>query len=236
VVVTGQALDGRRLLRTLATLALPVVALGLALTWSRGGWLAAGAGLLVLLAARPTLRLRWLALAAGATIAVTIPLLGARWAWHLERLRDLLPAGGPFSRVAVWRVALQLVGAYPLLGTGLATFGPAYDRYGAWAGGPEYAPSAHNLLLHTAAELGIFGVVALVTLLAAGVLALIRWHRRSPAAAPERAGAAVALGATAAFLTHQLVDVTTIAVTLTVGLFLLLGLGAGAAGGPEPPP
>jgi O-antigen ligase len=229
VILTGLLLDTRGLVRALAGVGLPVVALGLALTWSRGGWLAAATGMVVLLALRPSRRLWWGWLAAGATIAVAIPLLGARWAWHLDRLRDLLPAEGPFSRLAVWRVAVRAIGEHPLVGTGLGTFASVYDRSLGWVDGPAYAPSAHNLLLHVAAETGILGVAALVALIAGGGVALARWYRRDPATSPQRTMASIALASSAAFLAHQMVDVTIIALSVSVGLFLLFGIGAGAS-------
>ncbi|MDQ7857858.1 MAG: O-antigen ligase family protein [Armatimonadota bacterium] len=230
VVLTGLSLDARGAGRAVALLGLAVVALGLALTWSRGGWLGAGAGLAVLLALRPGRRLWWGLATAAATAALTIPVLAGQWTWHLDRLLQVLPATGPFSRLAVWRVALRVAAEHPVLGTGLATFGLVYERHAAWAAGPQYAPSAHNLVLHTAAELGALGVVALAILLSAGVLALVRWYGRTPGGAPTRTVALTVLAATTAFVAHQMVDVTIIGLAVSVGLFLLLGVGAGASG------
>jgi hypothetical protein len=235
VVLTGLSPGARGPVRVAVFLGLPIVALGLALTWSRGGWLAAAAGLGVLLALRPGRRLWWGLVTAAATAALTIPVLTAQWTWHLDRLRQLLPATGPFSRVAVWHVALRVAAEHPVLGTGLATFGVVYEQHAAPAAGPEHAPSAHNLVLHTAAELGALGVVALAILLGAGLLAQARWYRRSPPGAPARTLAATVLAATAAFVMHQMVDVTIIGLAVSVGLFLLLGLGAGASASESDP-
>jgi putative inorganic carbon (HCO3(-)) transporter len=235
VVLTGLSLDARGPRRLVLFLGLPVVALGLVLTWSRGGWLAAAAGLLLLLSLRRNRTPWWGLLGAAAAVAAAVPILATRWAWHLDRLRQLLPAAGPFSRVAVWKVALRVIAEHPVLGTGLATFGLVYERYGASAGGPAFAPSAHNLLLHTAAELGVLGVAALTALVAGGTLALLRWSRGSPPAGPARTAAATAVASTGAFLMHQMVDVTAISFAVSVALFLLLGVGAGAAA-PEPAP
>jgi O-antigen ligase len=235
VILTGLSPSARGPVRVVSLLGLPVVALGLALTWSRGGWLAATAGLVVLLALRPGRRLWWGLVAAAATAALTVPVLTAQWTWHLDRLRQLLPTAGPFSRIAVWHVALRVAAEHPVLGTGLATFGLIYEQHPARAAGPEHAPSAHNLVLHTAAELGALGVGALAMLLSAGLLAQIRWYRRAPPEAPSGPLAATVLAATVAFVTHQMVDVTIIALAVSVGLFLLLGLGAGASAAASDP-
>jgi O-antigen ligase len=236
VLLVGLSLGESHRQRFLATAAIPLVALGLALTFSRGAWLGAALGLAVLLAASGRPR-RWHGLAAMTLpLIVAAPFLAPRWAWHLDRLRGFAATDGPFSRLALWRVVPRIVADHPWLGTGLATFQFAYERYRQQADAAPYAPFAHNLFLNFAAETGVLGLVALVLLLGGGVLALIRWHRGLLGDPHGRLVSAMALAAFSTLLTHQMVDGTALRVHVTIGVFALLGLGAaGSLPGPRRP-
>jgi O-antigen ligase len=136
-----------------------VVALGLLLTFSTGGWLGALAGALVVTAClsrgQPALRFGGLAAAAlivvsGLAIAGVLP----------ERLNPLRQTGG--FRLDLWLSSLQMVRDHPVLGVGLDNFAylyrQVYLREGA-AAEPNLS-HPHNWLLHVWLELGLLGLVA----------------------------------------------------------------------------
>jgi len=234
-LLAGLAADGHRRLRLAAGAGLAVVVAALVLTWSRGAWLGAAAGLAVVLILGPRQGRRLGLLVVVATLLVTIPLAAPRLRWHLERILDLAPTQGPFSRVAVWRIGARVFAERPLLGSGLSTFGFMYERHRSDANGPEIAPSAHNLLLNVAAELGVAGLAAVALLIGAGLRAMLRWRARHPPGDRQRQTATLALAAAVALLVHQLVDGTIMFMAVAVGLFALLGLAAaGEAGGDDP--
>jgi putative inorganic carbon (hco3(-)) transporter len=66
------------------------------------------------------------------------------------------------GRLDIWRVALEIFRGHWLLGTGVGTFIPAYNRAFFMAYEPQYAGwnrDPHSILLSTAAELGLVGIV-----------------------------------------------------------------------------
>jgi O-antigen ligase len=64
------------------------------------------------------------------------------------------------GRIAVWKDGLHLVRDYPLMGTGLGTFGTAF-RQRQTAVVDKYVDRAHNDYLEVASETGLFGVALL---------------------------------------------------------------------------
>jgi O-antigen ligase len=170
--------------------ALAVLVPTLALSSSRGAWIALAAGLAAAAALawrrRGRLIVGGAALVAGTGLAVA--LLG--------------PAGhgaGSWlgSRPGYWRAALNEYRAHPVLGDGAGAFG----RY--WLQHPSANPEvlgtrdAHSLYLETLAELGPVGLALLLIVLGAPLAALPR--ARSPAV-PAAAGAYIA------YLVHAGVD------------------------------
>lgn len=232
-LAVGLALEGRGLRRAAWTAGALVVTAALLLTFSRGGWLGAAAGVATLVGVRGAGR-AWPVLAAMALAALLIvAATGPRWTWHLARLRGLAAAEGPSSRLAIWRAVPPMVARYPLLGSGLGTFPFVYaEQAGTPPDAPDNPPFAHNLLLNFAVETGLAGLLALFALLTAGVAAILARSQRAPSGS-ERHRSALHLAATAAFLGHQMVDGTVMLAHIAVGLFLLLGTAAGA--GRHPP-
>ncbi|MDI6771323.1 MAG: O-antigen ligase family protein [bacterium] len=226
VLLLGLSLDGSRFRRLLCLAGLSVVTAGLVLTWSRGAWLAAAMGVVVLIARTGHRRL-WPGLLAAALVMVAaIPALGPRWEWHADRIQEITVADGPFSRIPIWRLVPKMVADHPVLGTGLSTFQFVYERYRQGTAAVPYAPLAHNLFLQSAAETGLVGLVALLFFLSAGVLAVARWHTRGPPGSEQRGLSATALAALVALLAHQMVDGTVLRIHISVGLFALVALGA----------
>lgn len=156
---------------------------GLGLTLQRGGWVA-GAVQLAFLAVvvgwrwrRDAAALRQAALTAAATLVFTVSIFAAGGA-RLERLTERVEGAvsGIVLRVPLWVAAVEMVRDRPLLGQGVGTFAPAYDRL-QQAGLAEEIPfraSGHQLYLQLAAERGLLGLLTLGLLGGAAVLCLRR--------------------------------------------------------------
>lgn len=189
---------------------------GLAFTWSRGAWLAAAAGAACYLLW--TGRLRAPKSAAG--IAAAVVLAGALlFAAGRARPTDMSDLG----RVAVWRSALSVFAAHPLLGSGPDTFALMLGRHKTEGFVRAYGENggqahAHNDLLHALATTGLAGLAAYAWLL------LAAWRRLRNALRDEgaRAGAAAAgAGLAAAFVVAKVNPLPLDALALAA---LLLGL------------
>jgi O-antigen ligase len=163
-----------------------VVPIGLAVlaTGSRGGALAAGAGLVTLAIARPRVGLR--ALAALALVALLLPavLPGTK----LARLRERWVATEQdrlSGRLDIWRVGLAMIADRPLHGTGFAGFRDAFYEYMLETPvDPRFAlihsrgnRAAHNLYVCTFAELGVAGGALLAFAIAAHGRRVWQLHR-----------------------------------------------------------
>lgn len=191
----------------LAALPLPLVAL--AMTGSRGGFLAMLAGLTVLglaLARRP----RIVAAGAGAVLALglTIAVLtggdGGNGAATPElgsaEAGEHLTGGGTTGRVEYWESALDAFASQPLHGIGAGEFEPWWTQHGTL---DVPVRNAHSLFIESLAELGPLGLglaLAFFAIPAAlGMRAAAATRRRGRGAAGYAfPGAALALLTTAA--------------------------------------
>lgn len=151
-----------------------------------------------------------------------------------ERFSTLNEDGSEVAtRTSFWTTGLSVFASEPLLGVGPGGFPDAYAQ----AKVPakqflpqaifEPPPHAHNLFINTAAEQGVLGLSALVAaLVAAALLSKRLRYRRVPWAQPlGRAGFALL----AAFIVHNLLDVTLLESTGTTFLALLAVLSAADA-------
>lgn len=148
--------------------ALLALGVGFGVAASRGGLIALGAVLLTMLF-RSRHRI-WIG-AIGALGAVTAILLNAN---VLSRFDNAASSGGA-GREDIWRVGLVALRESPIVGQGYGSFPYAYDR--AFLSVPEHYYTkwhrdAHNVLISTAVELGIFGVVVLALALVKQVQSL----------------------------------------------------------------
>lgn len=185
----------------------------LAFTYSRGAWLAGG---MVLLAAVAVLRPRRWRTAVFRSALIVLAVAGA-----VGLLGRAARSGAPSavaSRAAsladpedasvhgrrlFWRGALEIFADHPVLGTGPGTFGAAYSAYQREAG--AYARDPHNLYLQAAAEMGVVGLAALLTLLVSMGLVWRRLLRRARDEEEYSLVAGIGLGLLA-FLLHNAVD------------------------------
>ena len=181
-------------LAAVAALCLAVVVL----TGSRGGALAAIAGLFVVL----WVRKRTLAVAALILLAASVLFIP-------NPVRDRFRSGEPFaySRSDIWKSSAKMAMDHPL-GVGLGNFKYYWPRYNfpvkdAVIKYGKLANTAHNEYLHTWAEMGVQGILVLLF----GVFLL----GRAAAACVKNAGgdtglAAGLAGGLTAFLLHASVD------------------------------
>jgi O-antigen ligase len=206
LLAAGVAVSKRRPL-----LAAPLLVLipTLYLTYSRGAWLALGAGAIAALAvARPSVPKPVavaVAVAAAAAVALALVRVGGpggalRSFSHAAPVvkagenRRLLSLSGS-SRAQYWHVAWRQFEDDPLLGSGAGTFQRRWLRFR-----PAELPvlDAHSLYIETLAELGPLGLLMLAGLLGLPVAAavLARDHPLAPAA----------LGGYTAYLVHAAQD------------------------------
>jgi putative inorganic carbon (hco3(-)) transporter len=182
-------------------------------TFSRGGILALGGVVLLMLLRRPT---HWKALAALALVgALAVPFLPSG---YLDRLTTLGQVGTVESttdvsirgRTAEAGAAWAMFMDHPLTGVGLGNFSGHYQEYARNLGieVKRVERQPHNLFLEVAAETGIPGLFAFGALIGGAFFAITIARRRWRAAGREpEAGLAYAVGvalvgwlATSAFL------------------------------------
>ena len=145
--------------RTLTVIAALAMLGMLVLTKSRGGLMALGAVLVLLVA------LRW---RRGWLIAPAVALLGGVTLWRigLGRVIEALTAtqalGGLDGRLEVWSRAIYMAQDFPYTGIGMGTFNQvANAMYPFFLAGPDAdVPHAHNLFLQVAVDMGLPGLIA----------------------------------------------------------------------------
>ena len=162
LALTSKTWQGRWLAAAAAALILHTILL----TFSRGGLvglLAVAATAVVMLPKRPKYIAAFVVMVLLA-LRLTGPELAARYAtaFATEEARD----GSAESRLDLWRDCLTVVEAHPVFGVGPANWRVIASSYG-W---PE-GKSAHSVWMETAAEVGVPGVMALMSFFG---LAMIR--------------------------------------------------------------
>jgi len=234
VVAIGLALGARsRRERWWAGGVAAIDGLAMLLALSRGAWigmLLAGTLMLVLV---PRAR-RALALTV-AVFAAAVPLLGLftpdlpQVTVVRQRVSTLhLPANSPYdSRPAIWAEAVREIGTSPLLGHGPGQF-PIVSRTADSGAATVYADHAHDVLLTTAAEVGIPAAIAVVGFTLTMLVVLVRAVRRL-AGTPEAAVVA-GIGSSLAVVVGQgIVDFTLRNADIFLLLAVLVGMTLAAA-------
>lgn len=148
---------------------------------------------------------------AGACLGLGViatPLVGSTLVG--ERLRDLTRFDASTQeRLYLWRSALQLIAARPLLGVGPDNFVVGYPAARApetarISGADTLSRSAHSWVLRIATDAGLAGLAAYLALLAAG--AWFAWRARTRVAAFAMATLAAHLGQGVVAVDHVGVD------------------------------
>jgi O-antigen ligase len=181
--------------RVLPLAALPLAAWALVVSQTRGAWLGALAGLLVLALLRaPRVGL----LVALAALALVV----ARPAALRERLtvRD----ASSVDRYYMWQAGLDMVLDKPVFGQGPGMILATYPSY-RWPEAPNpLAPHLHNNPLQVAAERGLPGLAFFLWW--AGALLLAAWRSARGRKGPDAAAAAGALAVLVAAFVSGLVE------------------------------
>jgi O-antigen ligase len=183
--------EHRRLLRLAAWYAAAVMAASVVFTFSRGGLLALGLVVLLMLARRPV---RWRALAAlGLAAALAIPFLPDGYLDRLtalgqvgtvESTTDVSIRGRTAEAGAGWAMFMD----NPLTGVGVGNYAGHYQEYARTSGieVKRVDREPHNLFLEVAAETGIPGLAAFGAMIAGAVAAIVIARRRWRAAGRAR--------------------------------------------------
>jgi O-antigen ligase len=208
-----------------------LLGVGVALTFSVGGWLGSGVSVLVLAA---LLGRRTLALTAaiGVVVGGISVLVAARVG--VERI---LSGTTATFRLQIWTAALAMVRDHPLLGIGLDNFLYAYQLHymlpEAWAEPNISHP--HNWIMQFWLELGILGLLALVGLLARFGSLVARGLEEYPGGV-ERALLAGALASMAGVLVHGFLDNSYFLVDLAILYWWQVAIAAAATSSVGRPP
>jgi hypothetical protein len=193
--------EPRRSQRLAAWYAAAAMAASVVFTFSRGGVLALGVVVLLMLLRRPA---HWKALAALVlAVVLAVPFLPSG---YLDRLTTLGQVGTVESttdvsirgRTAEAGAAWAMFMAHPLTGVGLGNFAGHYQEYARSLGieVKRVDRQPHNLFLQVAAETGVPGLFAFGALIGGALFAAAAARRRWRAAGREAdAGLAYAVGA-----------------------------------------
>jgi O-antigen ligase len=190
------------------------------LSWSRGAWLALGAGLAIL--AFASFRKIWrgaLIVGLGGVLVLLGFLSGRLPASLTDRLIsagselvnvrdvrgvDITPDNyAVIERLAHWQAALNMAEASPWLGIGFGGYEPAYEQYRLL---PWEVPlgHAHNYYLNVLGETGMIGFFAYLIMWF--VLAVQAWRIRAHPDSTASAVGAGLLGAWTVVLVHSVTD------------------------------
>lgn len=188
-------------------------------TQAVGAWIGLGAGLLVM--AVVSRQMRWPAVLVVAFLAVA----GAIYLTAHGILADtfLLRRPGTTDRWYMWQAALRMIAERPWCGHGLNTFMANYLTY--WVGGEQQPRYAHNCYLQMAAETGLIGLAAFLSVL--WYLLVRIWQGLRMLNGHDRAALLALLASLGAFLIQSAID-TNFYVVRQVALFwILAGLAVG---------
>ncbi len=217
--------------KTVWAVVVAVAGAALVATFSRGGWLAAVIGVLVLgILWEPRL------LAVTALLAAALPAMAPEQVINRAASIGSLEDSSNTFRLSIWLAVFRMIRAYWLTGIGLGTaaFNQVYPQFMV-AGTP--AIHTHNLYLQLALELGVPGLLVFLWLLMA---VLAQAYRALPQLSHGDKGVLVALmAALTGFLLHGAVDNVWYSPKLTLLFWVVLGLtvamGKGAGGSASAP-
>ncbi len=208
--------------------ALLLAALGASL--SRGAWIGAAAGLVALVLLSPPARRSVVLLVGGgvvATFVATVIGSGVSTA-VVDRIAGLAQgSANPYDqRGLIWAEGLRQFGDAPFTGQGPGGYPAAAVTGSLRSGLLVEAEHAHNLILTTAAEHGLIGLVSLVGLmLALLVLGLRARTAFADGGSPDDAvGVAALIAALVAVATHGMLDYPLRNATAATTVWLLVAL------------
>jgi O-antigen ligase len=202
-------------LRVMCFAAATVLTAAIALSLSRGGWMAAllAGSAVIWLALHLHMRTQgagprnWARITGVASVAVLVGLLALSALYTAPtapaavsaRLTETLEEPDFNSRLTFWKDSLPLIRDFPLLGIGLGGFQDIFPRYQSPPWNPTSVREAHNDYLELAADAGIVGVAILAWFFVAAGLRIYRGFRTLPSEVLPVVGALLAGLAAAAF-------------------------------------
>jgi len=165
-----------RVVRALYACAIACVSAGLVATFSRGSWLSilAGTAALFFTGDRRLVGRIWIGVLVTAIVvdvgtggAIRDTITGTIGDWVIEQRAALMLAG------------ILMFAAYPITGVGPGGYAESLDRFGPllpqlW----DYLPTPHNAYVQMAAEAGLLGLCAYITVLVLTLVLQIRRTRR----------------------------------------------------------
>jgi putative inorganic carbon (HCO3(-)) transporter len=195
--------------RSLLVIVAMVGLLILILTQSRGAILALLAVILILMSLR--WKRGWIAILVSMAIgAAAIGYLG------IDKSLAMLASGvsleGLAGRLEVWSRAIYMIQDFPITGVGMGLFGRVTDLvYPFFLNAAGSVPHAHNLILQVAADLGIPGLIAWLSILSLIIVMSFQLYRYGRQRADQwTAGlGAGLLCSQAALIVHGLLDAPT---------------------------
>ena len=212
--------------RNLRLLSLAVVLIGLS-TLFLTQTLAGLAGVLVAILFLLVWKNRWFLLIIP--IGLVSILIGLFVAGPSQVIQYLLSTNNPIGiavslRLDIWSRAIAMIRDMPYTGIGLNTFPDILSSfYPGYLLGPE--PHAHNLILQTALDLGLPGLIAFIWLIAIWMYKV--WRKYRVIENPEYR--ILLLGLVAgilAYITHGFMDAMMLGAKPSVAIWILLGIGA----------
>jgi O-antigen ligase len=170
-MVIGRFLEARRWSERLFPLcALLVIAAGLFLTMSRGSLLAVLVVVLAYMYHAGSKWQTWVTVALLGLVAVVMP---DQFFRRIGMPYETASAG----RLDIWWVGIQTLREYGIVGAGLNNFTFAYDEYA--HGFLGYSRGSHNIYLGMWVELGIVGLVFMMSAIISQLRSVRLWRRRS---------------------------------------------------------
>ncbi len=159
-----QVIAGER--RALSGLVTLITAAGIAVSGTRGAWVAVGVVMLLFVIPRLPSRQRIAVLAALAVVAVVVYQIPGIADLIAERSGNAVSTGGA-GRADIWLAGLTLLRLSPVIGVGFANFPVVYTLDAVRASGATNMTAylagraPHDIFLSTGVELGVLGVVVL---------------------------------------------------------------------------
>jgi len=208
----------------LASALLPI-SLVLLLTTSRGGYIAGATGILVVVLLSVRGRTSLALALASAVAAITAWLLivageRATSGW-VEYMTDLSTWA---TRQGIWGIALWMLADFPLTGVGMGTFNDVASALYAYS--ETQNPGAHNLYLQIGVDLGLPGLIAMLSVLmltfSMGMVAFRKFDQVRDG--QLRAVAVGTVAGLAAMAVHGLTDITVWGTRAAFVPWLMIGL------------
>lgn len=191
-----------------------------------GAWLGLAAGLVVVLSGLPVVR------RAAAWLLIPMVLAGIFALQHTGGIGQVWSPSeiGKRDRLTMWQAALGMIRDRPLLGHGVNTFMANYLDY--WVGGERQPRYAHNCYLQVAAETGLIGLAAFLSLLGWILWRLCAVLQQRPP--DEQMLLLGILSGLLAFLLQAGVDTNFYAMRQAALFWVMAGFGLGVSAAQEP--